>query len=52
MGILVLAKPVHYTHPTVQQRDGEASVAAIPAGLQQEEALPWPDCWNMYSPVA
>lgn len=42
MGILVLAKPVHYTHPTVQQLDGEVSVAVIPAGLHQEEALLWP----------
>lgn len=43
MGILVLAKPVHYTHPTVQQLDGGVSVAVIPAGLH-EEALPWPGC--------
>lgn len=39
MGILVLAKPAHFSHPTDQQLDGEVSVAVIPAGLQQEEAL-------------
>lgn len=32
MGILVLAKPVHYTHPTVEQLSGGVSVAVIPAG--------------------
>lgn len=32
MGILVLAKPVHYTHPTIQQLDGAVSVAVILAG--------------------
>lgn len=40
MGILVLAKPVHHTHPTVQQLNGGASVAVIPAGSLSSAGIP------------